>query len=179
VFLLDNGGRRYLIAATSRGAGQVAMQKNFVNQLGCGMGGIYSLLNSDNEENFVMLEIEKAADNGIPVVPVLVDGAQLPSTDSLPEPLRFLPDRQAFSISYDNFPEDRLSVDYEVCQFIIWLVLVTHQQPLCVAQAQARPSLCNQPAAARPANATDPKASSARIPPVPRSAFAKIERGPE
>lgn len=61
---------------------------------------------ASNEDDFVVLEIEKAAANGIPIVPVLVDGAPLPSAELLPETLKFLPNRQAFSISYDNFLED-------------------------------------------------------------------------
>jgi hypothetical protein len=59
-----------------------------------------------HEDDFVVLEVEAAVRNGIPVVPILVDGASLPSVDGLPERLRFLPQRQAFRVSYDNFPED-------------------------------------------------------------------------
>ena len=46
VFLLDRLKRRYLIAATSGGAGQVAIkQAKFKNNPGCGSGGVYSLVN--------------------------------------------------------------------------------------------------------------------------------------
>jgi hypothetical protein len=58
------------------------------------------------EDDCVVLEIDRAAKNKIPIVPVLVDGATLPKKDGLPKALRFLPDRQAFTVSHEKFAED-------------------------------------------------------------------------
>jgi TIR domain len=49
----------------------------------------------DNPQDFVRIEIEAALKRGIPVVPVLIDKAQLPDVQSLPESLRELSFRHA------------------------------------------------------------------------------------
>jgi hypothetical protein len=57
-------------------------------------------------EDFVRLEIEKALDRNVLVIPVLVAGATMPSADALPEKLRGLALRQAFEIRDISFHED-------------------------------------------------------------------------
>ena len=52
----------------------------------------------DNPEDFVRIEVAHALKRGIPVIPVLVDGAQMPSSDNLPDNLKDLARRHAFSI---------------------------------------------------------------------------------
>ncbi len=52
----------------------------------------------DNPEDFVRIEVAHALKRGIPVIPVLVDGAQMPSSDTLPDNLKELARRHAFSI---------------------------------------------------------------------------------
>lgn len=49
----------------------------------------------DNPQDFVRIEIEAALKRGIPVVPVLIDKAQLPDVQALPESLRELSFRHA------------------------------------------------------------------------------------
>jgi hypothetical protein len=56
--------------------------------------------------DFVRLEIETALTRDIPVVPVLVDGAQLPSAGQLPASLAGLVRRQALELSSVNFDSD-------------------------------------------------------------------------
>jgi CheY-like chemotaxis protein len=52
----------------------------------------------EDPEDYVRLEIAKALELGIPVIPVLVGGAQMPSASSLPDILQKLARRQAHSI---------------------------------------------------------------------------------
>ena len=53
------------------------------------------------EADYVRLEIEEAMSRGIPVLPVLVNGGQLPKQDELPETLNDLPFKQAVAIRHD------------------------------------------------------------------------------
>lgn len=60
----------------------------------------------DNPHDFVRLEIGKALQRGIRVIPVLVAGATLPQAEQLPENLRPLCDRQAVEIRDAHFHSD-------------------------------------------------------------------------
>ena len=57
-------------------------------------------------EDFVRLEIETALSSNIRVIPVLVDGAQLPDASQLPDSLKPLARRQAYELSPDSFGPD-------------------------------------------------------------------------
>jgi len=59
-----------------------------------------------NPDDFVRIEICAALARGIRVVPVLVDGATMPSATELPEALAPLARRQAFEISDTRFHDD-------------------------------------------------------------------------
>lgn len=61
----------------------------------------------DNPEDFVRIEVAHALERGIPVIPVLVNGAQMPSSEKLPDDLKDLARRHAFSIG------DRLRLDVQ------------------------------------------------------------------
>jgi tetratricopeptide (TPR) repeat protein len=60
----------------------------------------------DDAEDWVRLEIERALDRGLVVVPVLVGGAVLPKASDLPEPLKQLIQRQAATITTNGFRTD-------------------------------------------------------------------------
>ena len=60
----------------------------------------------DNPRDFVRLEVGKALQRGIRVIPVLVGGASLPRPEDLPEDLRPLCDRQAMEIRDAHFHPD-------------------------------------------------------------------------
>ena len=60
----------------------------------------------DNPWDFVRIEIENALRQGILVIPVLVDGATMPSPGDLPVPLRALAARQAVELSASRFRYD-------------------------------------------------------------------------
>jgi len=60
----------------------------------------------DNPNDFVRMEISKALQRGIRVIPVLVGGATLPHPADLPDNLKALCDRQALEVRDTRFHED-------------------------------------------------------------------------
>ncbi len=60
----------------------------------------------DDEKDFVRLEVEKALGRGIPVVPVLVQGAPLPRAEDLPPSIAALATRQTAVIEHSEFHAD-------------------------------------------------------------------------
>ena len=57
-------------------------------------------------DDFVRLEIEAALERDIPVIPILVDGAEMPGTDRLPSSIASLSRRQALELSPSRFDID-------------------------------------------------------------------------
>jgi len=60
----------------------------------------------DDPKDYVRLEIEAALERGIRVVPVLVDGAQMPQPDELPQTLRPFCMRNAVVVAHHKFAGD-------------------------------------------------------------------------
>ena len=60
----------------------------------------------DHENDFVRLEVSVALSSGIPVVPVLVDGAVLPSHDELPAAMSGMLGRHAVTIRDTSWHQD-------------------------------------------------------------------------
>lgn len=60
----------------------------------------------DNPRDFVRVEIETALKRNILVIPTLVNGAEMPDEDDLPDTLRPLTRRQAWEISRERFDYD-------------------------------------------------------------------------
>ena len=60
----------------------------------------------DDANDFVRIEIEAALDRNVPVIPVLVDGAAMPSEDDLPAPIKKLARRQGIEIAHSRFDSD-------------------------------------------------------------------------
>jgi uncharacterized protein YecT (DUF1311 family) len=60
----------------------------------------------DSERDYVRIELASALKRDIPVVPVLVDGAVLPSEDELPADLKPLARRQALELRHTRFNAD-------------------------------------------------------------------------
>ena len=56
--------------------------------------------------DYVHIELKRALARGIHVIPVLVDGAKLPSEDKLPDDLKPLATRQAVELSHDRFVDE-------------------------------------------------------------------------
>src|SRR5215469_907201 len=57
-------------------------------------------------DDFVVIEIKAALDQGKRVVPVLVGGASIPRADTLPEPIRALVRRNALGLRPERFRAD-------------------------------------------------------------------------
>ncbi|HET9276903.1 MAG TPA: tetratricopeptide repeat protein [Flavitalea sp.] len=60
----------------------------------------------DNPSDFVRIEIAAALKRGITIVPVLVENAQMPNPDELPEDIRSISRRNAIEISHGRFELD-------------------------------------------------------------------------
>ncbi len=66
----------------------------------------------DDTNDFVRVEIAAALRRGVPVIPVLVEGARLPDAAALPEDLRELPLRNGLELHHSTFHSDvRVLVD--------------------------------------------------------------------
>jgi len=84
----------------------------------------------DSPHDFVRIEIESALSSGVPIFPVLVNNAEMPDTDELPESISGLARRQALEIS-----ETR--VDYDVGQLL--KVLEVKVGPASGADSESEP----------------------------------------
>jgi tetratricopeptide (TPR) repeat protein len=60
----------------------------------------------DDPNDWVVAEIGDALRRDIAVVPVLVDGAKMPSREELPAPLAELANRQALTVAHESFAAD-------------------------------------------------------------------------
>jgi hypothetical protein len=60
----------------------------------------------DDRKDFVRIEIEAALERKIRVIPVLVNGAQMPEPDDLPTGIKALARRQGIEISHTRFDSD-------------------------------------------------------------------------
>ena len=69
---------------------------------------------SETASDFVQLEVASAIKRNIPIVPVLVDGATMPDEQDLPDDLKPLAFRQAFSVRHDSFPRDMQGLEQEL-----------------------------------------------------------------
>lgn len=60
----------------------------------------------DNADDCVRIEIGEALARGIPVVPVLVDGTEMPESELLPDDIKELAERQAEVVEFRTFDAD-------------------------------------------------------------------------
>jgi hypothetical protein len=60
----------------------------------------------ENPDDFVRVEISAALQRDIPVIPILVDGARIPSADRLPDDLKELALRNALEVRHASFKDD-------------------------------------------------------------------------
>ncbi len=60
----------------------------------------------DDASDFVRLEIEAALKRNIPIAPVLVQGAQMPTVDQLPERIKDFAYRNGFELSHNRWESD-------------------------------------------------------------------------
>jgi hypothetical protein len=72
----------------------------------------------DDPDDLVRLELEAALSRDIRVIPVLVDGAQLPKADNLPEGLRPLVRRNAVGLAHERFGAEADSLAQALATFV-------------------------------------------------------------
>jgi len=60
----------------------------------------------DSPDDYVRIEIEQALNRGVRVIPVLVDGAVMPQSLDLPEPIQGLARRNAVEVTHRAFSAD-------------------------------------------------------------------------
>jgi hypothetical protein len=79
-------------------------------------------------DDYVRLEIASALERKLPIFPVLVDGAPMPDAKNMPDDLKSLAFRQAFSVRHDSFPRDMSGLEQELRRLVparaIWKVAV-------------------------------------------------------
>jgi TIR domain-containing protein len=68
---------------------------------------------SEQSQDYVRMEIASALEHSIPIFPVLVDGATMPEKKDLPEDLKSLAFRQAFSVRHESFSRDMWELEQE------------------------------------------------------------------
>ncbi len=125
-----------------------------------------------DEQDWVRLEIETALKRGITVIPVLIDGAQMPSAADLPLGLNPLRDRHAFTLDLaQRFDPGMQELDAAIRPFMpfpAWTQAVLVGTVLTGAVASWQMSRL-PPISATPA----PQAVVAPIPVTPRAIASK------
>lgn len=103
------GGDHWLQSLERQVANSIAMvvliDKNWLTVID--EQGNYRLQQSSD---FVRFEVEQALLRNIPVIPLLLDGAQMPTTDDLPAGLAQLPFQQAMTLRQESFEKDAAEV---------------------------------------------------------------------
>ena len=72
----------------------------------------------DDPNDLVRVEIATALKRDIPVIPVLVGGAKMPSDIALPADIRELAYRQAATIAHKNFGPDMEAIERDIVELI-------------------------------------------------------------
>ncbi len=92
----------------------------------------------DREDDFVRMEIEKALDRGIPIVPVLLDGVDVPQKIQLPAILQPLFDSQSIKIRHaSTFESDMARLVTRVARYIGHHVTTDKWGKVCVFDESA------------------------------------------
>jgi hypothetical protein len=69
---------------------------------------------SETNHDYVHLEVASALERKLLIFPILVDGATMPEAKDLPDALKPLAFRQAFSVRHESFPRDMLELEQEL-----------------------------------------------------------------
>jgi hypothetical protein len=117
-------------------------------------GGLRRL---DDASDFVVLEIASALKREVPVIPVLVHGAKMPTQDQLPESLKSFSHRNSVELSHARWPSD-VQLLIEALNSYVVPTKETVPEPVhaTVPVQLPAPHQPGPPAVARP----DPKKSS-------------------
>jgi hypothetical protein len=96
-------------------------------------------VDSKASDDYVHLEVASALERKVPIFPVLVDGATMPEAKALPDELKPLAYRQAFSVRHDSFPRDMSGLEQELRRFLTarWTWKVAVVSGLAIASVGA------------------------------------------
>lgn len=112
---------------------------------------------SKTVRDYARLEVASALDRKLPIFPVLVDGAAMPEAKDLPDDLKPLAFRQAFSIRHDSFPRDMRELEDELRRHVstrtIWRAIAATAL-FCVVSAASSYLLWRYVWPSPPASAT-------------------------
>lgn len=72
----------------------------------------------DEEEDFVRREIEIALHDGIKIIPILLEGAQMPNKTAMPKSIEEVAEWQAYSISTHQFRDDLKKLIVDIKKFL-------------------------------------------------------------
>jgi outer membrane protein OmpA-like peptidoglycan-associated protein len=152
----------------------------------------------DSGNDFVRLEIAAALERGIPVIPILVDGAPMPAAGDLPADLKALARRHALELRNSRFVADTDAIVHAVRQLVgrrpkapvrvpvrallaaaallaclalgagVWLYTGRSPPPAPALPAPSSAAIGQQPSKAAEASPAPPPATS----PMPRSQAA-------
>jgi hypothetical protein len=75
-------------------------------------------VDSETSPDYVRLEVGSALARKLPIFPVLVDGATMPEPNDLPDDLKPLALRQAFSIRHESFSRDVRGLEQELRRIV-------------------------------------------------------------
>jgi hypothetical protein len=73
---------------------------------------------SEPSHDYVRMEIASALEHSLPIFPILVDGATMPETKDLPDDLKSLAFRQAFSVRHESFSRDMWELEQEFRRYL-------------------------------------------------------------
>ena len=72
----------------------------------------------DNANDFVRIEISAALQRGVPVIPILLDGAGIPPSSQLPKVLKELAQRNGLAVRHAAFHRDMERLTQELKRYI-------------------------------------------------------------
>ncbi len=72
----------------------------------------------DQDDDFVRIEVASALRSKIPVIPVLVGGAQMPQEKDLPDDIGALAFRQSARVTHENFAGDMELLERDLRKFV-------------------------------------------------------------
>jgi TIR domain len=122
----------------------------------------------DNPDDFVRLEIAQALRRDIPVVPVLVHGAQMPKPDELPEELQNLAFRNSVELTHARWESDKKPVFAALRKLMQSKEPVRLQRPAWLIPAAAVVVAVGLPSGWQVLHGTN------RSTPVPAAAFSDV-----
>ena len=93
-------------------------------------------------DDFVRLEIEAALTRDVRIIPILVDGARMPSSDELPAGLASLARRQALELSPSRFEYDTSRL-LKILDTTLAEVRTAHDGPATTSSSAAQQALAN------------------------------------